>query len=510
MKKFSFSIILFFCFSFTVLAGQPSWTKKMSKAVFTLKTFSADGELLGSTSGFFVGEHGEAISSYAPFKNAAKAVAIDESGKEWEVEKILGANETYDVIKFRVAIKKSQSVELATANPALNSPCWILPYKGAKSLVQTKILKTETFNTDYTYFTMSLQSPLDLVGCPLVDESGKVLGLIQPKNSEGDTLAYAVGAAFAEQLKLTGLGLNDPALRAVHIKKAIPDDLNQAQLMLLMAGAQDSLTFATVISDFLTQFPKEPDGYVSIAQQSYSYGHFDEALQDINRAYELSPQPNYLYQKGTILFAQDKYVEAYDLYQSLFDSSVRSADLFFMASQCKAKLNDSIAQQALLDSCVAQFSRPLLKEAAPYLLVRAQVRLQANRFRDAVADLNDYEQLMKSQLNDNFYYIRYQSEVGGRLFQQALNDIEKAIELAPQNEFYYAEKASLLVREGMYDDAITTSKALIQLQPDYSDGYLFLGLSQCLKGEKAEGIANLEKAKDLGDTQAEGFIQKYK
>ena len=71
---------------------------------------------------------------------------------------------------------------------------------------------------------------------------------------------------------------------------------------------------------------------VSRAQQSYSYGHFDEALQDINRAYELSPQPNYLYQKGIILFAQDKYVEAYDLYQSLFDSSVRSADLFFMAS----------------------------------------------------------------------------------------------------------------------------------------------------------------------------------
>ena len=68
MKKNSLIIILFFCVSLTVLAGQPSWSKKMSKAVFTLKTFSADGELLGSSSGFFVGEHGEAISSYAPFK----------------------------------------------------------------------------------------------------------------------------------------------------------------------------------------------------------------------------------------------------------------------------------------------------------------------------------------------------------------------------------------------------------------------------------------------------------
>ncbi|MCR5271310.1 MAG: hypothetical protein K6D91_09885 [Prevotella sp.] len=509
MKQFSCTIILFLCFGLTVMAGQQSWTKKLSKAVFTLKTFSADGELLGSTSGFFVGEHGEAVSSYAPFKSAAKAVVIDEAGKEWDVEKILGANETYDVIKFRVAIKKSQSVELATVNPTVNTNCWVLPYKGAKSLVQTTILKTEKFNTDYTYFTMSLRSSLDLVGCPLVDETGKVLGLIQPKNSEGDTLAYAVGAPFAEQLKMTGLSLNDPALRAVHIKKAIPEDLNQAQLMLLIAASQDSLTCTTIISDFLSQFPKEPDGYVSRAQQSYSYGRYDEALQDINKAYELSPQPNYLYQKGTILFAQDKYAEAYDLYQSLFDSPVRSAELFYMASQCKAKQNDSIAQQALLDSCVAQFSRPLLKEVAPYLLVRAEVRLNAKRYRDAVVDLNDYEQLMKTQLNDNFYYIRYQAEVGGRLFQQALNDIEKAIELAPQNEFYYAEKALLLVRVGMYDEAITTSKTLVQMQPTYSDGYLFLGLSQCLKGDKAEGIANLQKAKELGDTQAEGFIQKY-
>lgn len=510
MKKYSLTIILFFCVSLTVLAGQPSWSKKMSKAVFTLKTFSADGELLGSSSGFFVGEHGEAISSYAPFKNAAKAVAIDNAGKEWDVEKILGANETYDVIKFRVAIKKSPSVEFAAAKPAVNSNCWILSYKGSKSMVQAKLQKMESFNTDYTYYTMSLRSSLDLVGCPLLDDNGKVLGVMQPMNSDGDTLAYAVAATFANQLKMTGLSLNDPALRAVHIKKAIPDDLNQAQLMLLIAGSHDSLTYTSVISDFLKQFPKEPDGYVSRAQLAYSHGRFEDAMHDINMAYELSPQPNYLYQKGTILFAQNKYAEAYDLYQSLFDSPIRSAELFYMASQCKAKQNDSIAQQALLDSCLAQFSRPLLKEAAPYLLVRAQVRLNANRYRDAVVDLNDYEQLMKSQLNDNFYYIRYQAEVGGRLFQQALNDIEKAIELAPQNEFYYAEKASLLVRVGMYDDAITTSKTLVQLQPTYSDGYLFLGLAQCLKGEKTDGIENLQKAKELGDTQAESFIQKYK
>jgi tetratricopeptide (TPR) repeat protein len=97
----------------------------------------------------------------------------------------------------------------------------------------------------------------------------------------------------------------------------------------------------------------------------------------------------------------------------------------------------------------------------------------------------------------------------GRLFQQALNDIEKAITMTPQSDLYYAEKASLQVRVGYYDEAIETAKTCIQLAPEHSDGYLFMGLAQCLKGQKTEGLKNLQKAKELGDVQAEELIEKY-
>ena len=164
---------------------------------------------------------------------------------------------------------------------------------------------------------------------------------------------------------------------------------------------------------------------------------------------------------------------------------------------------------ALLDSCLAQFSRPYLKEAAPYLLARAQLLIDMKRHRAAVNDLNDYETVMKAQVNANFYYLRYQAEVQGRLFQQALNDIDEAIRLTPQSDLYYAEKASLQVRVGQYDEAIQTALTCIELAPDHSDGYLFLGLAQCLKDQKAEGVKNLQKAKELGDPQAEELIEKY-
>ena len=65
------------------------------------------------------------------------------------------------------------------------------------------------------------------------------------------------------------------------------------------------------------------------------------------------------------------------------------------------------------------------------------------------------------------------------------------------------------MRVGLYDDAIATARQCIDVAPDHSDGYLFLGLAQCLKGEKTEGVKNLQKAKELGDEQADDLIAKY-
>ena len=80
MKK----TILICCLLLAATYGfsQPSWVKNASKSVFTLKTFSADGQLIASNNGFFTGTNGEAVSSFAPFKGASQAVIIDSQGKE--------------------------------------------------------------------------------------------------------------------------------------------------------------------------------------------------------------------------------------------------------------------------------------------------------------------------------------------------------------------------------------------------------------------------------------------
>jgi tetratricopeptide (TPR) repeat protein len=164
----------------------------------------------------------------------------------------------------------------------------------------------------------------------------------------------------------------------------------------------------------------------------------------------------------------------------------------------------------LLDSAVNQFSQPYIKTAAPYLLARAQVRSEAGLYRPAVLDFNEYEQLMTSaQLGAHFYYLREQAEMEGHLYQQALNDIRTATEKAPTEMVYLTEKAAVELRVGLADDAMQTAEAIIRQEPESSDGYLFLGLAQCVKGMKTEGIQNLQKAKELGNSQAQQFIERY-
>lgn len=548
-------ILPFLLFTFLPLSAQTDWAKKASKAVFTLKTFTADGTLISSTNGFFVGNNGEAVSCFTPFKGASRAIIIDASGKEIPVEYILGANETYDVAKFQVAKNKIQPLPLAVTKAAKDDKVWLLPYRELKRVPQGTIQKTETFNGDYAYYTVELTMPENTVGTPLINANGEVVGVMQHPNAVGDAQSYAVSALFADSLKVNGLSINDPVLRSTHIKKALPDDVNQALLTLYMGGSlPDSLAYAQLIEDFIAKFPKQPDGYTYRAQLladgsrfadadrdmekalkvaekpdevHYTYSRlilqkllyspdtlykawtFDRSFDEAVEAYRLNAQPTYRQQQAVVRYMQKNFAEAYTIYESLFQSSLRSADLFYSASLCKQQLNDSVAQLALLDSCVAQFSRPYLKEVAPYLLSRAQLLMDMGRNRQAVSDLNDYEDVMKAQVNSNFYYMRFRVEMEGRLFQQALNDIEKAITMTPQSDLYYAEKASLQVRVGYYDEAIETAKTCIQLAPEHSDGYLFMGLAQCLKGQKTEGLKNLQKAKELGDVQAEELIEKY-
>lgn len=553
MKYLVILLTVLFAFADNAKA-QSAAVKNAAKSVFKLTTYKSDGSILATSNGVFAGSNGECISSLQPFIGAAKAVVTDAKGKNMDVTRIIGINDIYDMARFKVN-GKATPLALAPKASASGSQVWLLPYSANASQITAVTIKSvETFMDKYSYYIFTADVPDGTDACPFVNSEGQVIGLMQ--RSATNTDIHATDANFAMSLTTSGLSFSNVTMQKIGIPAALPEDKEQAMLALIISEQDnDSLKHIATVNDFIAKYPDLIDGYVSKAQEFVNANRFDEAakemdtavknvankdeahynyskiiynkeiykntipypawsldkaLEEINEAYAIKPLSTYKHQEAQIVFSKGQYQQAYDMFMALTNSDIRNPELFYEAARCKQMMKAPAEETiALLDSAITNTDSLRIREAAPYFFARAEVYNEIDSFRQAVFDYTRYEILSDRNVGANFYYVREQAEVKGRLYKQALIDITTAILLDPKEPTYYAEKASLELKVNMPDEALKTAELCVKVAPEYSDGYLILGLAQIKKENKTEGLANLEKAKGLGNEQAQAFIDKY-
>lgn len=542
-------------FSVTYVHGQSKQVKKAAASIFSLTTFKTDGTLLASTNGVFINDNGEAISAFYPFVGADSAVVIDTNGNAFPVDVIIGANELYDVCKFKVN-GKTTPIKIASTPSNNGEKVWMLGYSiKNQDAKQVPIQKTELFMDKYTYYIFSSETPENMEGCPFVNAKGELIGILQHANhSEG---THAVDAHFMKDMQINnGLSLADPVLRQTTIRTQLPAKEEDALVTLMMASEQNKKNYLKYIQDFKRLFPHAVDGYAAQARQyannkefakaatemetaiqnvhkkdaahaeyakiifhqqlfqpdsTYLAWSLDKALTEAQKAYEINPLPAYQHQQAQIIYSKGNYQKAYDMFIALTKTNLRSGELFYEAAQAKAQLKANQAEiLSLLDSAVAACPQPLTPIAAPFVLARGAAYDQAGDYKKAIMDYNRYDTLMLGRANHEFYYTRFNCNVKLRRYQQALNDIAHAAVLNRQEPTYLAEMASLQLKVNYIDDALKTAELCIGIAPNYPDIYLIKGLALIQKKQKKLGIEAFEKAKQLGDKRAQDYIDKYK
>lgn len=542
-------------FSVTYVHGQSKQVKKAAASIFRLTTFKTDGTLLASTNGVFISDNGEAISAFYPFVGADSAVVIDTNGNALPVDVIIGANELYDVCKFKVN-GKTTPIKIASTPSNNGEKVWMLGYSiKNQEAKQVPIQKTELFMDKYTYYIFSSETPENMEGCPFVNTKGELIGILQHANhSEG---THAVDAHFMKDMQINnGLSLADPVLRQTTIRTQLPAKEEDALVTLMMASEQNKKNYLKYIQDFKRLFPHAVDGYAAQARQyankkefakaatemetaiqnvhkkdaahaeyakiifhqqlfqpdsTYLAWSLDKALAEAQKAYEINPLPAYQHQQAQIIYSKGNYQKAYDMFIALTKTNLRSGELFYEAAQAKAQLKANQAEiLSLLDSAVAACPQPLTPIAAPFVLARGAAYDQAGDYKKAIMDYNRYDTLMLGRANHEFYYTRFNCNVKLRRYQQALNDIAHAAVLNRQEPTYLAEMASLQLKVNYIDDALKTAELCIGIAPNYPDIYLIKGLALIQKKQKKLGIEAFEKAKQLGDKRAQDYIDKYK
>ena len=566
MKKILILPLLLFFLIQGSMAQTPKWVEKAKRAVFSVVTYDKNDKMLNTGNGFFVSEDGLALSDYTLFKGAERAVVITSEGKQMPVSLILGANDMYDVIKFRVAIteKKVPALIVAKTAPAVGADAWMLPYSTQKSIacVTGKVKEVSKVAGEYHYYTLGMQMKDKMVSCPVMNAEGQVFGIAQ-KSSGIDTVTtcYAAGAAFAMAQKISALSLGDAALKKIGIRKGLPETEDQALVYLFMASSSLSGDdYEKLLDDFIRQFPANADGYLRRAnyyaakgkddqawydkavadfnqalkvaqkkddvyynigklmyayqlskpEKTYKDWTYDTALQNVRQVIAIDPLPIYIQMEGDILFAQQDYAGALAAYEKVNASNIASPATFFSAAKTKELAKgDPKEVVALMDSCIARCPQPITADFAPYLLERAQMNMNAGQPRNAMLDYDAYHTAVKGEVNDVFYYYREQAALKARQFQRALDDIVKAIEMNPTDLTYQAEHAVVNLRVGRYEEAIQILNNILKADPKYAEAYRLLGLCQIQLKKTDEACGNFKKAKELGDPNVDELITKY-
>lgn len=563
MRK-GFYLFLSLCFWIQWgMAQTPKWVEKAKRAVFSVVTYDKDDKILNTGNGFFVSEDGIAVSDYALFKGAQRAVIIDTEGRQMPVLNIMGADDMYDVVKFRVDItdKKVNSLTLATAPPAAGSEIYLLPYSTQKDRSCTfgHVKSIDKMVGNYFYYTLQLRLKEKMVSCPLVTAEGTVFGLAQKSSGQDTTtVCYAADVRYAMDQKISALSYTDFALKDIGIKKALPDTEEQALVFLYMASAQlPSDKYAEVLNDFVEQYPNSADGYMRRAvnrasmsdavsmqlveadmdralelaqdkagirferakliynyvlnnsEKTYDNWTLDKALEEIREAVVLQPLPVYIQLEGDILFSKQDYASALSCYEQVNRSSLASPASFFRTAQTKEMMQAPVEEiVALLDSCVSRCPMPYTDATAPYLLARAQALLNAGQARRSMLDYDAYFKAVDGKVNDSFYYYREQASLQAHQYQRALDDLAKAIELNPKELLYRAELAVVNIRVGRSEEAVKVLQEALQIDPSYSEAYRLMGLAYIYLKKKNEACEALAKAKELGNENVDDLIEK--
>ena len=556
MKKIIFILTCLSTLGSHLVAQNPKWFKKAAKAQISIVTMNEKGDMLQSGSGFFIGKDGTALDDYQLFKQASKAKVVSGEGKEYEVEAIIGASSLYDLVKFRVKTDKdTPALTISDRMGVKHEHVYVLPYptKENKMCVNDTLHDIQKFNEKYGYYTLG--RPLDekYLNSPVMDEEGEVLGMIQRKADASATTSYAVSVAYGNTLCTDGMSSADNDLNAIHIRKALPADEADIRTFLFMtASRSDSATYSQYLNDYILQFPKSSEAYTQRADFYMAHGNYAAAEEDMKsalevtekkdetyyafskllyelnlkpgyqvykdwnlnhsltlaeEAYKANPLPLYILQEGNTLYALKEYEKACEKYLSLRETNMRSAQIFLYAAQCKRMAKtDTLQILALQDSAVACFKKPYPKDAAPSLLERSNTLLELGRYREAIADLNEYEHLMSNELTAYFYYRREQAEMQCRMFQQAVDDIDRAIRMEPKEPLYHAERAVVYYRLGEFEEALKSAQKSAELNPKFGDAYRLAGICQLRLNQREKGLSNLKKAIELGDESAQAIL----
>jgi tetratricopeptide (TPR) repeat protein len=200
-------------------------------------------------------------------------------------------------------------------------------------------------------------------------------------------------------------------------------------------------------------------------------------------------------ENGNRYFAQEQYREAIIEYRNAVQIDPKFGE-------ARAKLAESYARTGDAVNALNEFVRAadLLPERLDLQLAAGNYLLAARRPQDALARA---EAILSRDAKHVAGHVLRGNALGGlNNFEQALTEIEEAIELDPSSASTYTHLGLVQVARGQRDNAEVAFKKAVELDPKWLGGHLGLGNFYWAAGRLAEAELSFENALRLDPDNA--------
>ncbi|MDD2436283.1 MAG: tetratricopeptide repeat protein [Massilibacteroides sp.] len=312
-----------------------------------------------------------------------------------------------------------------------------------------------------------------------------------PSAPDGYTTRASHCATFRKEL---AAGSNE----SIYLDKAL-EDINTAARYSKNPGDVHYNRAKLIFDTFATD--------TTITQAGWSV---EDALQAVTQAIAQEDKPIYRQLQGNLYFYQQKFEDAYQSYMVVNESDMASPESYYMAAKAKENtigfnIGDVIA---LLDKAIEKTGTPPGSVAATYILERVDWKMKLMMYPEAIADYDLYYNAVGGRVEAPFYYYREQAKFRAGDLEGALADIQQAIRMNPAAD-YLAEEASVFIRMEKYTEALANLEKALEKAPDFASCYRLKGVCLVRQGKKNEACEAFNKAKELGDPLANRLLREH-
>jgi len=253
------------------------------------------------------------------------------------------------------------------------------------------------------------------------------------------------------------------------------------------------------IDDFNKSIELSPENgtvYNNRGNALMDLGHPDEALKDFDRAVALSPNYGPAYNnRGNARVALGQYDLAFQDFRKAVERMPQSAVPFNGRGMAHAELKRYHAAVRDLSRAISLNT----KYVAAYRH-RADAYFALGMYREAVSDATEVFNLEPELSDPDLLMLRARAYVGDKKLNQALDDLNKAIEAKPDWVDAYIERGMVFTGARRFDDAIGDFNRAIELDPRNLKAYAMRASAKLQADAKDDALYDANQALQISSS----------